>query len=396
MNEEKKPPIYPTIAAFCLMGIGITLTRFAYGPLIPSLIDSGWTTKPQAAYLGASATLGYIIACLGAIWLPRLISIRFLLYASLVMAVVGLGMCVWNFGFAWLLAGRLLSGFAGAAMVIHSPSLLFAHINEEDKGWSSGLAFSGAGVMIVVVSLLLPPLIVDGPSKGWLLEAFLALILGLVAFPLVRKAPHQPLQEKVTPREAMEPLARDRKHLILLLGIAYVLAGFGITPHVFFLSDYMHRDLGVSMAQSSILFSLLGLGAAIGALTSGSAIKFFGTRASLPLNGVIGVIAVVMVLVSKSVIVVTGSGLLLGVFLLQCIPLASMRTLEVVSLPCHSYYWGYMTLGLGLGMVTGSYGMAGLLSRGFQYIDLFRVGLIALSLSLALNFFAYWWFRRIS
>ena len=194
----------------------------------------------------------------------------------------------------------------------------------------------------------------------------------------------------------MEPLARDRKHLIWLLGIAYVLAGFGITPHVFFLSDYMHRDLGVSMAQSSILFSLLGLGAAIGALTSGSAIKFLGTRASLPLNGVIGVIAVVMVLVSKSVIVVTGSGLLLGVFLLQCIPLASMRTLEVVSLPCHSYYWGYMTLGLGLGMVTGSYGMAGLLSRGFQYIDLFRVGLIALLLSLALNFFAYWWFRRIS
>ena len=47
----------PWWAAFAGMSatlVGIGLARFAYTPLIPALIDAGWFTESQAAYLGAA------------------------------------------------------------------------------------------------------------------------------------------------------------------------------------------------------------------------------------------------------------------------------------------------------------------------------------------------------
>src|SRR5215207_7251621 len=45
---------HATASALCAILVGIGLARFAYTPLIPALVEAGWFTPAQAAYLGAA------------------------------------------------------------------------------------------------------------------------------------------------------------------------------------------------------------------------------------------------------------------------------------------------------------------------------------------------------
>ena len=63
------------------------------GPLVPSLVDAHWVTRAEAGYLGAFNGLGYIVGCVAALWLPRVTGVRLLMRTSLLLAVIGLGMC---------------------------------------------------------------------------------------------------------------------------------------------------------------------------------------------------------------------------------------------------------------------------------------------------------------
>jgi MFS family permease len=139
MKKTLPSPIYATIAGFCLFAISMCLARIAYGPLIPSMINTDWVTKAEAGYLGAFNGLGYIVGCLMALWLPQITGIRFLMRSSLILAVIGIGMCFWNLGFAWLSLGRFLSGSGAAIMVIHTTALIVRSFSEKAKEKLLGL-----------------------------------------------------------------------------------------------------------------------------------------------------------------------------------------------------------------------------------------------------------------
>ena len=47
-----------TLAGLSATLVGIGLGRFAYTPLIPVLIDAGWFSASDAAYLGAANLAG--------------------------------------------------------------------------------------------------------------------------------------------------------------------------------------------------------------------------------------------------------------------------------------------------------------------------------------------------
>ncbi len=76
-----------------------------------------------AGYLGGCNCLGYFAGCLVALFLPAYVSLRTILRLSILGAALSIAMCAWNLGFAWLALGRLLTGLAGASLVIHTPSL---------------------------------------------------------------------------------------------------------------------------------------------------------------------------------------------------------------------------------------------------------------------------------
>jgi hypothetical protein len=53
-----------TASALCAILVGIGLARFAYTPLIPALVEAGWFTPAEAAYLGAANLAGYLAGAL--------------------------------------------------------------------------------------------------------------------------------------------------------------------------------------------------------------------------------------------------------------------------------------------------------------------------------------------
>ncbi len=386
MKTTQPGPIYATIAGFCLFAIAMCLARFAYAPLIPSLINNDWVTKAEAGYLGAFNGLGYIVGCLVALWLPRIIGIRLLMRSSLILAVIGIGMCFWNLGFAWLSIGRFIAGLAAAVMIIHTTALIVKSFSENSKEKLLGFAISGGGITTVIISLSLPFFIVNGPSNGWLLESVLTFFVGLIAWPFISKAPHQ----REPSKDLIQPLEPRRGRLVLLTGISYMLMSISILPHTLFLTDYMHRDLGLSVSDSSSLFAILGLGCAFGAIFVGILTRLFGTRMSLFISYIIGVSAIAMVLIFDSLTIVSSSSFLIGMSFFSAAALSSIRTLEIVGLSRHAHFWGFMALGWGLGIGGGSYAMSVLLSLGFNYIDLFKMAQVILIFSLGLILFSWW------
>ena len=391
MKNNQPSPAYATISGFCLFAISICLARFAYGPLVPSLIDMHWVTKAEAGYLGAFNGLGYIVGCVVALWLPRITGIRLLMRTSLLLAVIGLGMCFWNFGFIWLAVGRSLAGFAAAALMVHTTALVVRSVSAKAKSMCLGFAVSGGGIAIVVISLVLPFFIVKGPSGGWFVEAAITFFIAAVAWRFVSMAPH----EREPSPDSIKPLTPRRRRLVLLITAAYTLMSVAVVPHTLFLADYMHRDLGLSVGDSSSLFSILGVGCAVGAIYVGPLTRLVNTRWGLSINYMMATAAIAMVLLFDSVIVVAGSAFLIGVSLFGVVALSSIRTLEIVGLSRHAHFWGGMALGFGAGMAGGSYAMSALLSRGFHYIDLFQIAQVTVICAMVILLFARWRYRDL-
>ena len=391
MKTTLPGPIYATIAGACLFAISICLARFAYGPLVPSLVDAHWVNRAEAGYLGAFNGFGYIVGCVVALWLPRITGVRLLMRTSLLLAVIGIGMCFWNFGFAWLAVGRLLAGFAAAALMVHTTALVVRCVSAKAKSMCLGFAVSGGGIAIVVISLVLPFFIAKGPSGGWLVEAAITFFLAAVVWRFISMAPH----EREPRPDAIQRLPPRRRRLVLLITAAYTLMSVAVVPHTLFLADYMHRDLGLSIRDSSSLFSILGAGCAVGAIYVGPLTRLVSTRWGLSINYMMATAAIAMVLLFDSVIVVASSAFLIGVSLFGVVALSSIRTLEIVGLSRHAHFWGGMALGFGAGMAAGSYAMSALLSRGFHYIDLFQIAQVTVICALIILLFARWRYQDL-
>ena len=350
------------------------------------MVDGHWVTKPGAGYLGGFNCVGYLMGCLSALFLPRYLGIRFLIRSSLILAVLGQAMCAWDLGFAWLAFGRFVTGFAGASIVIHTPTLVLKHVPARWTKIVSGLIFAGAGSTIVFVCLMLPSFLKISITAGWLFEAGLTLVAGVIAWPIVNSASTAQDQRESTIPE----MKHDARVALFLLGATYFLASISITPHTLFLTDYLYEQFGVSIEKSSQLFSLVGVGSLVGALTSGLFAKWLGTPLTLLINYLLGSIAILMVVITSSVNIITVSAFLIGFFLMCCVPLTSIRCGEISGSARHPRDWGVLTLLFGAGLAVGSYGMSGLLSLGLSYYQLFLVAQVTILLALLLALALYW------
>ena len=79
LTTDDLPALMTGIMA-TLAGIGIA--RFAYTPLLPAIIQQGWFTASQGAYLGAANLLGYFTGALAAHSLSERFAPRWVLAAS--------------------------------------------------------------------------------------------------------------------------------------------------------------------------------------------------------------------------------------------------------------------------------------------------------------------------
>ena len=230
---------YPALAGFAGISLGTGLLRFAYTPIIPSLIHADWTTVPEAAWLGSAnfwgGLIGMLIALPASRWIPR----QRLLNAAMLLGVLSLFACAWDLGLIWFGTWRFLQGFLGALIMAIVPGGVMAFAPESQRRLVGGITIAGMGFALMPC-LIFPSINQYGPTGEWLLCAMLGLacfaVTGPFAFRHIRGT-----AESSGDAAALTP--SNRKPYFLFVA-AYAVAGVSMIPDALFLSDYLVRSLG--------------------------------------------------------------------------------------------------------------------------------------------------------
>ncbi len=375
VNECKKNGFwYPSIVGLICMMFGLALCRFSYTPMIPFLINMNWLTAAQANYVGSYNFMGYVIGAVLAFTASKRFDRSVLIKLSMVLTLASLAFCAWHLGYAWVSWWRLLAGIVGAFLVILSPALVLQFVDEKKRYVASGIMFTGAGVGIIISSLVIPLLAEVSLSVMWIIFAVFALVCTVFAWSLfcrqVTHAKHNASDQVHTHQRSVP--------ILYLLALSYFVCGVGVVPHTLFLSHYLHQDLNVSLANSGYLFALFGLGCLLGSFLGGLCSSKFGVYITLCVGYVIGIVAILMVVLTHNTAWVLVSSVLMGMYLFVTVNLTSLRVSEVVVMDHHPKYWGRITLCFALGQAIGGYGMSALVASGSSYIMMFWMAGVAL------------------
>ena len=242
---------------------GVGLARFAYTALMPQMVHAGWFSGEQVAYLGAANLLGYLIGALAAApWAERMGALRVLVICWVGVALSFAG-CSLPQPMAVFFVWRLISGIAGAALMVLGPSVAMAAAEPSRRATLGPLMFCGIGVGALLAATLVPMFARSSLSVvWWALTALcvLALWTGRRAARQIRL--HAPVA--AAPAATAVPAAPLWSLAVVLVLLAYTCDAFGFVPHTVFWVDYLDRELQLGAAYASTQWAFFGLGAIAG------------------------------------------------------------------------------------------------------------------------------------
>ena len=365
-DGEFRKSLYPAVAGFAGLSLGIGLLRFAYSPMVPSLIEAHWTTVSQAAWLGSANFWGYTLGVVIALPLSRHLERHFLLLGAMLIGLTSLVACAWNGGMEWLVAWRFLQGVTGAIIMAILPGSVMATVPEQHRRVVGGITIAGVGFAFVP-SLLIPLVNPYGPSGEWIMSAVLGVFCTLVAAPFIIKH----LRGRA-PRSASTPrMPRHYRWSFLLLLATYTLAGVCLIPDALFLSNYLDQNLHTSPIIAGTLFSWFALGLGVGAVMGGIIAHRYGSLISILVLTGIGIASNSVILFGSVASVVSLAAFFFAIWAGGTVSIGSIRTLELAGPDAHARFWPMMCFVYSVGMWIASSGFAEMLSRGFGYVVFF-------------------------
>src|SRR5471032_518698 len=227
--------VCPTIFfGLCASLLGIGLARFAYTPLLPVLIQTGWFAATDAVYLGAANLAGYLLgAMLGRPLAARIGNVASL-RLMLLLVTAAFVACAFPLSVAWFFAWRLLSGIAGGAIMVLVAATVLPHVPEGRKGLASGAVFLGVGVGIAASGTMVPLLLEFGLRETWLGLAVLSAVLTAASW---FAWPAAQATSSVAAARVEPPQAVDRTQVALVYA-EYALMAVALVPPMVFLVDF--------------------------------------------------------------------------------------------------------------------------------------------------------------
>jgi predicted MFS family arabinose efflux permease len=370
---DTSPWLGPALAGTCALLVGVGIARFGYSALIPTLIEAGWFDAGTAAYLGAANLAGYL---LGALLGPRLAGLlggRACL--RMMMALVAATFLAATPQPATLVVGiaRLLSGLAGGVIMVQAPPFVLAVVPPQRRGLLGGVLVAGVGLGIVLSGPLVGLLHGAGPGAAWAGLGTVCLLLTAGAWPLWPAAP------------TLEPvrLVRARPDAaVMRLLAAYGLNAVGLVPHMVFLVDYVSRGRGFGVAAGAAVWTLYGVGAAVGPVLAGLVADRIGFRWAL-IGGVAMQLAAVGAVFLPGLGWLIVSAAVMGAFTPGIVPLVLGRATELVGTQRQAGVWRWATILFAIGQAVGAYGLAPIYAA-CGYTPLFTLALSALVAALLL------------
>lgn len=315
-------PIFAGLAA-SLVSIG--LARFAYTPLIPSLIQAHWFSASDVVYLGAANLVGYLIGALIGRPLANRTSNTTALRLMMLAVTLAFFACGFPLSVSWFFGWRLLSGVAGGAIMVLVAATVLPHVPASRRGLASGAIFLGIGLGIAGSGTIVPPLLNLGLQQTWFGLGILSLVLTAASWFAWPKAAH-PQAAEVSIEKSTTPTDPG----VYLLFAQYAFMAAGLVPAMVFLVDYVARGLGAGAHVGALMWVMYGLGAIIGPVSYGFLADKLGARLSIRLVLVVQAIAVGLLSIASSFTALAVLAVILGSFPPGIVPLALARVHELI------------------------------------------------------------------
>lgn len=369
IDRKDLPALFTGLMA-TLAGIG--LARFAYTPLLPAIIQQGWFGSSQAVYLGAANLLGYLLGALTAHTLSERFPPRWVLGASFAGIGLSFVLCATPGSFTAFFLCRLVSGVAGAVLMVVGPSLALTATPAERKTTVGALVFTGIGLGALLSATAVPLLLELDLTWTWLALGGLALLAGLACDRAAARLPRP------------QALAAGTGHgggsaapvglVVLLVMAAYALDAAGFVPHTVFWVDYLTREASLGNQAAAVQWALFGVGAILGPLLAGFLARRFGWHSGLAVGFLTKSLAIALPLLSIAVVSRSLSSLLVGAMIPGIVALTSGRLAELAGPAAHKRLWGRATAAFAAAQALSGYAMSGLYAQLGSYYPLFAIG----------------------
>jgi predicted MFS family arabinose efflux permease len=372
-------------AALLAILVGIGLSRFAYSPLIPAVVEARWFSPGEAAYLGAANLAGYLIGALGgrrlAAWSSPVTALRVLMLAASLAFVAS----AFPLSFGWFFLWRLVSGITGGALMVLAAPTVLPHVPAARRGLAAGAIFAGVGLGIILSGTLVPALLVHGLPTTWFALAglsFAATGLAWFWWPATDAAATGPA--------AAADTGLLRQPALIPIYASYGLIAVGLVPHMVFLVDFVARGLGQGIAVGGRYWVLFGIGALLGPLLAGRLADRLGFDRALRTVLVVHIASAALLAFDHSAAALAISSLFIGSAVSGTVPLVLGQTQQrVLPADLQKTAWGIATATFALGQAGGGYAYSFLFAAtGGDFELLFLLGATALFLALLTNLLA--------
>ncbi|SDR40690.1 Predicted arabinose efflux permease, MFS family [Paraburkholderia fungorum] len=379
--------IFATFAGLCGSLVAIGLARFAYTPLIPSLIQAHWFTSSQAVTLGAANFAGYLVGAMIGRPLASALSNRSALRVLMAVVTAAFFACAFPLSISWFFTWRLLSGISGGAIMVLVATSILPHIPAARRGFVSGMIFLGLGLGIAASGTLIPRLLHHGLQVTWIGLGVLALVLTAASwFGWPSTNPPAPAASSTTHR-----VAQPHGLTLRVLYAQYAANALGLVPAMVLLVDFIARGLGHGAATGANYWVLYGVAAIAGPLICGNVADRIGFGNAYRIALFLQSTAVAMLAFSHSTVALVVSTVILGIFTPGIVPLVLGRIHELVP---HDHTeqraaWSRATTAFALFQALGGYGYSFLFSHtNNNYALIFALGAVALVLAFIADFVA--------
>lgn len=370
----------PIFAGLCASLVSIGLARFAYTPLIPSLIQAHWFSANDVVYLGAANLVGYLIGALIGRPLAQRSSNRSALRLMMVAVTLAFFACGFPLSVTWFFGWRLLSGIAGGAIMVLVAATVLPHVPAARRGLASGAIFLGIGLGIAGSGTLVPPLLSLGLQQTWFGLGLLAVVLTAASW---FAWPNGTQHEAPQPAGSTLPPPAG----VYLLFAQYAFMAAGLVPAMVFLVDYVARGLGAGAHIGAMIWVMYGLGSIVGPVTYGFLADKLGARLSIRVVLLVQAIAVGMLPFAGSFTALAVLAVILGSFPPGIVPLALARVHELI--PNHHQQqvaWSRATVSFATFQAVAGFAYSALFNAsGGQHALLFMIAAGAIVVALALE-----------
>ena len=344
---------------------GVGLSRFAYAPLLPAIVQAGWLSGGQAGALGAINLGGYLCGAALAPAFGRAVGMIWALRLAMLTATACFLLCAIPGGLLWLAPWRALTGISGGVLMVLAGPAVQAVVPAAMRGLAAGLVFTGVGCGIVIGAVLVPAMLPHGLPVTWLALATLAAALTAFSWRLWPDVPAPPAMQlpKLTGKAGM-------------MVLSYAFAAIAQTVHMVWWPDFIARGLGEGPATGALFWMLYGASAASGPALYGRLADRVGAGRALQVAMAVQVAALALPLLSVSAASLVASALCAGGTAIGSTALTLTRAREIGG-PQGAGLWRISTSGFGLAQTATGFFLAWLYGASGGHTMLFAFGLAA-------------------